>query len=337
MHRMFKYKKTLAILLLLLVGGGFWYWKKQQPVEPATMTVEKGTVTESVSLSGSVEPKEYADLAFTGSGRVSSLQVTEGEEVTKGQLLMTLENPVAQAQYSEAALNAQIVESQERLARRGWDNLKKEQKEVTKLNSELARARTRTVSAQFVSNQVRAPFAGKVTRVNPHLGEVVSPGAVVARVASGNGFVVRASASETEVARLWAGLAATITFEALGGKTFTGTLVSLSESATTNQGVVSYDAVFSFDAGDATIRDGMTADVEVVTAQKEGVTVLPARLLKRVDGKYTVAKYLGGADFAQEEVGVTTGLEGDEGTVEITGGLRPGDKVVTEMPKTSQK
>ncbi len=323
-----QHKKKIIVVLLLLIGGGFWYYQKTKVVEPETVTVTRGTVEETVSLTGFVEPATYADLSFISSGKVADIKVTEGQVVAKGDLLMTLDNPVVQAQYNEAALSVSLAESQEKLARRQWENLKPEEREAKKLSTQIARAGVQTAGAQFVSSRVVAPFSGTITLLDVRVGETVSPGKVVARIQEDNELIIRANVSETEVAKLQTGLSADVTFEALSDEVYRGELLSLSQSALLGKDVVTYEALLSFDAQNNRLRDGMTADIEVVTNKVEKVLVLPARALKRVDGVYTVDRYRGPKEDP-ETVTVTVGLEGDNGEVEITGGLEEGDKVIT--------
>jgi RND family efflux transporter MFP subunit len=331
---MLKRKKLFIFLLLVIIAGGFFgYRYKNNNAVPVTEEVKRGDVVETVSLTGFVEPRQYADLSFISTGRIEKLMVAVGDEVTKGGILMTLDNPVTQAQYQEAVLGLRIAESTEMLAKRHWDDLKPEERVSQKLATQAAAAKAGTAASQFVSSRVIAPFAGRVTRLDARPGETVAPGSVVARIQEGNEFIIRAKVSETEVAKLQEGLPATISFDALEDQTFTGTLESLSTSALQNQDVVTYEALFTFSVTDARLRDGMTADIEVITAEKKNTLTLPSRALKKRGDAYTVEKYTG-ENQAAETVIVETGLEGDEGTVEIKSGLGQGDRVVVGENKT---
>jgi multidrug efflux pump subunit AcrA (membrane-fusion protein) len=70
----------------------------------------------------------------------------------------------------------------------------------------------------------------------------------------------------------------------------------------------------------------MSVDIDIVTAKRERVLAVPFRaLLSRGEKTFATKSH---ADGTAEEVVVTTGLEGDDGTVEILTGLREGDIVV---------
>ena len=309
------------LLLLVLIGVGFWVWVqffKPAPA-PETVHVSRGSVIETISLSGSLEPSLFADLGFAGSGRIASVRVAEGDTVVKGQILLTLENPVAQAQYQESLIAVKIAEEQEKLARRDWDSLKKEERSKTRLSTEAARADTNAVTAQFVSNQVRAPFAGTVTRLDARSGEVVTPGTVVARAeGAGAHLVIRVNVSESEVVKLTEGMRAEVTFDALDDTVFTAELTTVSRSSIIDADVVSYQALFTLLDADQRLRDGMTADLEVKTNERQDVLTLPARAVKRREGSFYVEVYNRETNTTSEQA-VQKGLEGDTGIVEVSG------------------
>ncbi len=83
-----------TILLILLFIGGIFYviYKILFPTQPVwiTATVERGDVTEFVSVSGFVEAKQIADLAFPTSGIVTAVLVEAGTQVEAGDLIATL-------------------------------------------------------------------------------------------------------------------------------------------------------------------------------------------------------------------------------------------------------
>lgn len=325
----------ILIGILVLLGVGFWVWYQfLKPVEPPeTVAVTKGTVTETISLSGSLEPSVFADLGFVGSGRIASVRVNEGDSVVKGQVLFTLENPVAQAQYQESLVAVQIAEEKEKLARRDWESLKKEEREVNKLTSEQARAGTSVVGAQFISNQVKAPFTGKVTRLNARLGEVITAGTVVARAEGQDAhLVIRVNVSESEVVKLTDGIEAEVTFDALDDTAFTARLTSLALSSITDQDVVSYEALFTMVDTDPRLRDGMTADLEVKTAERQNVLVLPARAIKKGDAGFYVEVY-NTETLSTSQQPVEKGLEGDTGLVEVRGVQENAQVVVKPTPE----
>lgn len=96
--------KYVFLIIVLASLGLFALYSTQHSRTPEliTATVERGTVSEMVSISGFVEAKQSADLAFPATGIVTDILVTEGSEVEEGELLATLASTQLVAERSEA-------------------------------------------------------------------------------------------------------------------------------------------------------------------------------------------------------------------------------------------
>ena len=83
---------TILLILLFIGGAIFFLYKILFPTPPVWITanVERGDVTEFVSVSGFVEAKQIADLAFPASGIVTAVLVEAGSQVKAGDLIATL-------------------------------------------------------------------------------------------------------------------------------------------------------------------------------------------------------------------------------------------------------
>ncbi len=92
----------LSIVLIGLALFALYSTQSSRTPEYVTATVERGTVQEMVSISGFVEAKQSADLAFPATGIVTDILVTEGSEVEEGDLLATLASTQLVAERSEA-------------------------------------------------------------------------------------------------------------------------------------------------------------------------------------------------------------------------------------------
>ncbi len=94
---------NIFVVLLILICGIFLYKYFNPPApEWITATVERGDVTELVSVSGFVEAKQVADLAFPAVGVVTDVFVKEGSVVRAGEVLATLANTQLVAERNEA-------------------------------------------------------------------------------------------------------------------------------------------------------------------------------------------------------------------------------------------
>lgn len=324
---MWKSKKFwIWLVILAVIAGGLYYYFRPKAVVPETEEVRRGTVAETISVTGEAVPGTYADLSFQQVGTLVQVLVKDGESVEKGQTLATIESPVLSAQLREAKVALQVAEETETLARRNWDSLKPEERAAKKLATEQARAGVDTARASMVNNVLRAPFAGTITNLEARIGETVGVNDNIMRLAVGTELQVEARIPESDIVMLRPGMRATMTFDAFQqDDVFEATITSIDTGATINDDVVSYMITMTLNRNDDRLRDGMTANVDIESAKSNEVLIVSYRALER-DGERYFVNVLG-TDKKTERREVQIGLEGDGGEVEIKTGLREGEKV----------
>ncbi len=99
-----KFNFTNVLITILLLSASIFVFKYLNPPPPdlITATVEKGDVTDLVSVSGFIEAKQVADLAFPSTGIVTDVFIEEGSTVKAGEVLATLANTELVAERNEA-------------------------------------------------------------------------------------------------------------------------------------------------------------------------------------------------------------------------------------------
>lgn len=323
-----KTKLWIGIIATGLVGFA-WYWstRPDPSASVVTETVSRTDVSETVSVSGELVPVSYADLSFQTVGQVKQVYVKEEELVKVNDPLAVLDRSVQASQLAAAEVALRIAEEAEKLVLRNKNDLDPEERHAKKLASEAAREDIRTLRAQMEKLLIRAPFDGRITRVDLRSGETASVGVPVFRIVREAGLVVEARVPESDIVKLSVGMEASVTFDALDSSDiFQAKVTAIDPSATIVQDVVSYVVTFEVSGVDGRLRDGMSVDIDVVTAKRDRVLAVPFRALI-ARGEKTFAT-LSRPDGTTEEVQVKTGLEGDDGTVEILSGLKEGDVIV---------
>ncbi len=98
----------LVILLLIDLGLAYQSWQTGNKPEYSLVSIEKGSIVETVSATGTVKPASQIDLQFTSSGKVVDVKVEAGDRVSAGQILASLDSGdlFYQAQNAEASLQA---------------------------------------------------------------------------------------------------------------------------------------------------------------------------------------------------------------------------------------
>jgi len=117
-----------------------------------------------------------------------------------------------------------------------------------------------------------------------------------------------------------------VTLEAWPDKELTGEVVSIAPKAKVQSEIVTYEVHLSVEAGELPVLNGMTANAELITANREGVLLVSSRAITadRQAGKYYVNLVQGDTTAKTE---ITIGLR-DKDYTEITGGLEEGDRLI---------
>ena len=120
---------ALAVTFFLYQRSGTWWWEGTQEMETADVAVSETTVREivvsqTIDISGSVEPYQIQQVVFRSTGAVTSVNVEEGDRVSEGDLLATIddtsqryeianiENLIAGARLEGAASQLKLYEMQ---------------------------------------------------------------------------------------------------------------------------------------------------------------------------------------------------------------------------------
>ncbi len=175
-----------------------------------------------------------------------------------------------------------------------------------------------------------SPINGTVTKINNKEGEVLGSGVIkesFTKVISGD-FIIESNIPESDIVKVKQSMKALVSFDALSGdEKFQAEVVEVSPAETVVQDVVYYRVKLKLDNVDSRLKPGMTANIDIQTAKKDDVLIVPMRAVKtEADHKYV--EILGNNNQTQK-IEVTTGIEGDDGMVEIKSGVKEGDKVVT--------
>lgn len=191
-----------------------------------------------------------------------------------------------------------------------------------------ARASLARAQSDLGDRSLMAPVTGTITQVNNQVGETTSPAQAVLVLLADSEHEVKVQVPESDIVKLQVGQKVDMTLDAFGSNQhFDGHISFIDPASTVVADVVYYEVTVLFDAQDDRIKPGMTANVDVETARKIQVLVVPLRAVK-YDNRQAYVEILQ-ASNALERKDVTLGLRGDDGLVEILNGLSEGERVVT--------
>lgn len=191
-----------------------------------------------------------------------------------------------------------------------------------------AQANVDVLQAKVENTVLRAPFPGVVTRQDAKVGEAETPGTALVSLASSGSFEIECYVAEADIAKVALGNPANVTLDAYGDSVpFTAKVLSIDPAETMLQGVSTYKVELFFTSSPQPVKSGMTANTDIVTATRANALSVPARAIYQQNGAQYV-KVLR-SDGTTEDRQVTTGIQGADGSVEITSGLQAGESVVT--------
>jgi RND family efflux transporter MFP subunit len=220
----------------------------------------------SVSASAVIVPVNHVQLSFSTVGRVTSVDVNVGDNVSAGQTLVTLDTTILEAKVREAEANVLAADAQIRyLNRLATDALHFESAQA-----DLARAQALLDSAKatlLAQSALAAPFDGTIVSVDISPAETVVPGQVVIVLGDFSKYQIETTdLSERDVPRVQIGQPATVFIEALNEE-FTGEVIDIDRISSTLGGDVVYKVTIELDKQPQGLLWGMSADVHIQTAE----------------------------------------------------------------------
>jgi RND family efflux transporter MFP subunit len=188
-----------------------------------------------IAVTGTLKARQASPLAMRVPGTLVRIAVARGEEVRSGALLASLDPAAAaatgrQAEAAVAAARAQLALADDALGRvariREAEGVSEAQLVQARSQRELAAAQLAQAEAQLelarvhlAHHQLRAPFAGVITRIPEGIGVTVAPGVPLVTLVSTRQLVLETSLTQEDAAGLRAGAPAIVTVPATGART----------------------------------------------------------------------------------------------------------------------
>jgi len=227
---------------------------------------------------------------------------------------------------ADADRDLALAESKLEDARREYERLQKGAD-----SDEVAAARARVAAAEATLNLAKliAPFDGTITQSSLVVGDQVNPGTVGFRIDDLSSLLVDVQVSEVDINNVLVGQNATLAFDAILGKTYTGKVVEVGQAGDTVQGVVSFTVTVELTDADEQVKPGMTTAVNIITEEVKGALLVPNRAVRLVDGERVV--YVE-KDGMPNPVKITLGASSDTMSVLTSGDLKEGDPIILNPP-----
>ena len=239
-------KKTLLTLavIIVIVALGFGIprqisIKKAAAEAPATETavVRRGDLAITVDASGSLIPQTELELAFTSSGQVAELLISEGELVQAGQPLLRLDTQELEWQVEQARISLTLAELDLSEAR-DWYAESDEPVQISLAKLEQAQISLQQAEWRLAQATLKAPISSVATAVLVNQGETANAGQTVLILSDLVNLEVAVNLDETDVMQIVQGMTVAVILDAFPSIEMNGEVIEIAPVAEIQSGVV---------------------------------------------------------------------------------------------------
>lgn len=300
------------------------------PVDVAVDTLKLTEFRHYIDIQGRIEGDQNIEVSPQTAGLVVKIFVKEGDVVKPGQVLAELDSKLVQSGLDEIKTQLSLATILYQKQKALWDQkIGSEVQYLTaKSNMESLQKRQASMQEQLTMNKIKSPIAGTVENVPFKIGQVISPGLPTStiRVVNMSNVKVLADVSEAYASKIKRGDGVLVTFpdiaENIEAKvTFTSKVIDQ-----TNR-TFRVEAHLLHSRSD--MKANMIADLKITDYINKKSIVIPINLVQKASNtNYVMVAENHSKDFKAVKRNVTLGISYN-GTTEITGGLKAGDKVIT--------
>ncbi len=337
------YLLFIPIALSLMVSCGSS--EDQTTTALAPVNVKIGTalttdVTATVAVSGKIEASSSANISTRMMGAVTSVKLKPGDQVNKGDLLLTISSADLIAKKAQVEATIAQAKSGFKNAEKDYERFKSlyekgsaSKKELENITTHYQIAKSglaaalemeKEVNAQFAYANLRAPFTGIVANIFVKLGDMASPGYPLATIEGTGIYEAAVMVPESLIAKVVLGAKADVIVKS-SNQTIKGAVSEVSPSAKNTGG--QFLVKLSLDSHEG-ILPGMFVNAEISIAdqpkQKSSPMVAKNALIRngQLSGVYTIS----GSNTAILRW-IRTGNSYGE-NIEVLSGLSAGEKYV---------
>lgn len=353
-------KVLILLILLALSTGGFVLWDKRRQAADAsayrTLPVARGDIRQTVSANGTLNPVVLVNVGTQVSGTVQTLYADFNDPVREGQVLAELDPALFQAQLDQSRANVanaraslQLAEADERRARALFEQDFISRAELDQAIQALGSAKAQLAAAKAQVHRdetnlrysvIVSPVSGVVVSRNVDVGQTVA-----ASFQTPTLFIIAqdlkkmqidTTVAEADVGKVRVGQIVHFTVDAFAGREFVGTVRQIRLNSQVLQNVVTYNVVIDVDNPEEILMPGMTAFVNIVVDERNGVLKLPLPALRYQPaegaepanpGEKRVYRLKDGSPTA---VPVRIGIADGKFAELVEGNLEEGDPLITE-------
>lgn len=182
-----------------------------------TTEVKRQDFSHKIEIQGDVETDQNILINAETSGIITSVRVKEGQKVSKGQTLITIDSEILQRNIEELNTSLELAnymyEKQKALAQQGLGT--EVELEQAKNQKESLEQKLKTLKSQQGKAVVKAPFSGVIDEVMVNQGEMASPQVPLIRLVNNKDVKITAGVSENHLSKIKVGTNVDLIFPTL--------------------------------------------------------------------------------------------------------------------------
>ncbi|MNK38559.1 Multidrug resistance protein MdtA precursor [compost metagenome] len=332
--------KHLIYTLLIVAIGGFVTYRiisnkgknedskkfndKKSPTTVNGIVIKTTTFDNNLALSGSIEANEQVEIHSEVSGIVEGIFFNEGSNVTKGQVLLKVNDIELKAQLRQALTREDLAAENARRAKLllQKEAISQEEADVAKADLASAQAQSQLIRAQISKTSVRAPFSGKIGLRNISPGTYITPTVLVAKLVNTSKLKITFSIPEKYASEVKSG--SVIDFKVSGSdKTYNARIYAIEPEVAVATRTLQIRALA--DNIDGKLFPGTFADIKLPLNIIKDAIVVPSQAIVPIqDGKKVFVANNGQAKEVMVDATTRT-----DSSILILAGLKPGDTLIT--------
>ena len=294
------------------------------PLAVDGIVVSASSFSNTLEITGNIEANESVVLRSEVSGLVTAINFREGSNVSKGAVLVKINDNDIQAQLQDALTKENLSATSENRAKQllAKGAISQEEYDISLANLRSLKAQAQIVRAQLSRTILRAPFSGRVGLRSISVGEYLTPATVIANLMSTNPIKVNFSVPEKYVGQIKLNSAIYFVTDA-SRKTYTGKVFAIEPGINQQTRTLQIKALSPNPNNE--LLPGSFAKVKLTLSQQNDAILVPSEaVIPVLKGKMVYISKNGKAQQVQVEAGTRTAE-----SVVITSGLNVGDTVLT--------
>lgn len=300
-----------------------------EKIQVVLSELQPQTFEHFIEVSGSVEADQEVNVSPEGSGQILEIKVREGDRVSKGTVLATLNSEPIERTIDEVEINLELARTTFERQKNLWDqNIGSELQYLqAKSTKDALEKQLQGLKAQKSMSTITAPVDGVIDVIYQKQGQIASPQVPFAKLVNIQKIKVYADVAESYLTKISEGDDVQVYFPAIGQSRKTKVQLIGNYIDPNNR---TFRVRIDLQNKDNLIKPNLDAVVTLRDYVAEEAIVIPSLLIKQdFKGNYTFVARNEEDQLVARKVYIEPGMS-DNNMSEVLGGLNAGEHVIAE-------